>query len=425
MQTIGVIDIKKSLVVQAEAGEREKYKPIKSRLTEDDIPTPEKIAEIYTKKLGLKTLYIADLDSLVGEKRNLKSVLKIKKQFPDLKILLDGGFDNKKDIVRVLKKGIDYVIIATESLTDLSLLEKLKDYRDRIYISIDLKNGELIHKIEKWDQAETKHIVREIKSYGYKKFIMLDLAQVGTGRGLAEYLLNIKAAFPELEFITGGGIKDYRDVKIVKKAGFSGLLIASAFHNGSLGRAEINLIENDNLKGKIAWCITGAGHLLKESLAEIKYLKEKHSGWEVDIYLSDAGLEVLRIYGLYDRLKELNCEIHKDTSPSAAVIGRLYKGHYDFLVSSPTTSNTAAKYLYGISDTLVTNMMAHAGKAKVPVLIMPTDIDENLVSPAPDKMVDVFPRKIDLENTKKLKTVERVKVITHPNEVELWLKNYL
>lgn len=425
MEAIGVIDIKEGLAVQAKAGEREKYQPVKSRLAEEDVPTPEKIAEAYSKKLGLKTLYIADLDALVGEKTNLKSVLKIKKQFPDLKILLDGGLDNKKDIVRILKKGIDYVIIATESLTDLSLLEKLREYRDRIYISIDLKNGELIHKIKKWDQAETQQIIKEIKSYGYRKFIMLDLAQVGTGRGLAEYLLDIKAAFPELEFITGGGIKDYRDVKIVKKAGFSGLLIASAFHSGSLGRAEIKLIENDSLKGKAAWCITGAGHLLEESLAEIKYLTEKHSGWKIDIYLSDAGLEVLRIYGLYDRLKELNCEIHKDTSPSAAVIGRLYKGHYDFVVSAPTTSNTTAKYLYGISDTLVTNMMAHAGKAKVPVLILPTDIEESLVSPAPNKMVDVFPRKIDLENAEKLKTLERVKVITHPNEVELWLKNYL
>ncbi|RCW48752.1 MULTISPECIES: HisA/HisF-related TIM barrel protein [unclassified Halanaerobium] len=425
MEAIGVIDIKDGLAVQGKAGERQKYQPVKSRLTDEFTASPEKIAEAFRKKLGLKKLYIADLDAITGNDRNLKSALKIKKEFPDYNILLDGGFKNSKDVIEILKKGIDYAIIATESLSDLSMLEELKEYRERIYISIDLKNSRLIHKIKKWEQMEAQQIVKEIKLYGYQKFIMLDLAHVGTGMGLAEYLLDIKASFPDLEFITGGGIKDYRDVKIVKKAGFSGLLIASAFHSGSLGRAEIKLIEDDSLKGKIAWCITGAGHLLEETLAEIKYLKTKYPGWKIDIYLSDAGSEVLRIYSLYEKLKQLNCEIHKDTSPSAAVIGRLYKGHYDFVVSSPTTSNTAAKYLYGISDTLVTNMMAHAGKAKVPVLVLPTDIEENLVSPAPDKMVDVFPRKIDLDNAEKLKSVERVKVITHPNEVELWLKNYL
>jgi len=237
--------------------------------------------------------------------------------------------------------------------------------------------------------------------------------------------MKLKKSFPKLDFITGGGIKDYRDIKDLKKEEFSGVLIASAFHNGSLGKKEVDLIEDNQILNKIAWCITGAGHFLEESIEAISDLKQKYNKLEIDIYLSQAGYEVLKIYNYYKKLKNLDCEIHKDGAASSPIIGRLYKGHYDLLVCAPTTSNTAAKFIYGISDTLVTNFLAHAGKSKVPVLILPTDLDENLISAAPDKMVDVYPREIDLKNSQKLKSVAGVEVIKDPKEVALWLKNYL
>jgi flavoprotein len=143
------------------------------------------------------------------------------------------------------------------------------------------------------------------------------------------------------------------------------------------------------------------------------------------IYLSKAGYEVLKIYKFYSRLENLNCEIYKDNSASSPMMGKIYKGYYDLLVSAPTTSNTVAKFVLGISDTLVSNLMAHAGKSKLPVVILPTDIDKNIVSAAPDKKVNVFPRKIDLKNTEKLSQIIGARVISDPEEVESCLKEYL
>jgi len=74
---------------------------------------------------------------------------------------------------------------------------------------------------------------------------------------------------------------------------------------------------------------------------------------------------------------------------------------------------------------LVSNLLAHAGKSKLPVVILPTDIDGNLVSAAPDKEVDVFPREIDLKNTEKLSQMADTIVISKPEEVESCLKEYL
>ncbi|ADQ14381.1 histidine biosynthesis protein [Halanaerobium hydrogeniformans] len=426
MEAVAVLDIKHGIVVQGRAGDRENYQPIESRLIAADDKSPLAVAKAFYNKLAIKKLYIADLDAIMKkDEANIDEIKAIKKELPQVEIMLDAALLDFKTAQKYLDDFLDYYIIATESLNDLKYLAKFSDYSKKVIISIDLKNGELINNLEQWQDKTTRQIIEEIKGYGFKKFIILDIAAVGTARGIAAYIKELKNLFPELEFITGGGVKDYRDIKPLKKQGFSGVLIATAFHNGSLGRKEVELIENEKILFKIAWCITGAGHLLAESIEEIANLKNKYNNLEIDIYLSKAGFEVLKIYKLFNKLEELGCEIQKDSAASSPIMGRLYKGHYDLLVSSPTTSNTVAKFVHGISDTLVSNFLAHAGKSKIPILLLPTDTEEELVSAAPNKMVDVYPREIDIKNTDRLKGIDKLEIISDLEEVEQWLKNYL
>lgn len=128
----------------------------------------------------------------------------------------------------------------------------------------------------------------------------------------------------------------------------------------------------------VAWGITGAGHLLIESYEMMKQVSE-HA--RVNTFVSRAGEEVLRMYGLRKKLvkisgggylEELFLESeHGFSSPKS---GRFLLGKYDALVVSPTTSNTVAKIAHGIADTLVTNAVAQAVKGGVPVYIVPVDI---------------------------------------------------
>lgn len=427
LDAIGVIDIKDGIVVRGVAGERDKYSEVESRIIEQEIKTPLAAAAAFYNKLGIRKIYIADLDAIMSsdKENNLDKIREIKVEFPDLEIMLDAGFNNEFTPDIYLNNWLDYAVIATESLENMKFLSRLAGYKEQIIISIDLKDGELIHNIESWQGKSISEIIKEINSLGFKNYILLDLASVGTARGISGYIRKLKEEFSELNFITGGGVKDYRDIKVLKKLSFSGVLIASAFHNGSLGSKEVKLIEDDSVWFKIAWSITGAGHLLAESLEEIEKIINNNSKVKIDIFLSKAGLEVLKIYNQYQDIQNLNCDIYKEGAASAPIIGRLYKGHYDLLVCAPATSNTIAKFVHGISDTLITNLMAHAGKSKVPIFVLPTDIEEEISSPAPDKMVEVYPREIDLKNTEKLKSIKDLKVISNPNEVELWLKKYL
>jgi flavoprotein len=155
---------------------------------------------------------------------------------------------------------------------------------------------------------------------------------------------------------------------------------------------------------RLAWAITGSGHFLKETIELVRTLTN------ADVFLSKAAEEVLRCYHLTLNLPD-SCRLYKEGAASAPVVGRFYRGGYKALIIAPTSSNTVAKMVFGISDNLITNLYAHAGKCRVTSIVFPCDTDAELSSEAPDGMVAVYPRRIDLENTRKLADMEYTHVV--------------
>ena len=85
---------------------------------------------------------------------------------------------------------------------------------------------------------------------------------------------------------------------------------------------------------------------------------------------------------------------------------------------APTSSNTVAKCVYGISDNLATNIFAQSGKCRVDCIFFPCDTAPELKTMAPSGYVDVFPREIDLENVEKLKKFSNTTVVLSFKELE-------
>ncbi len=141
---------------------------------------------------------------------------------------------------------------------------------------------------------------------------------------------------------------------------------------------------------KIAWCITGAGHFLKESFDAFNIIKEKNPGLKVTSFLSRAAEEVVMMYGLENLLTRISngnyleeCFYESEQGASFPKAGRMLLKKYDALVVTPATSNTTAKLAYGIADTLVTNVVAQSIKGNVPVYVVPVDIQGYVKSRMP------------------------------------------
>jgi dihydromethanopterin reductase (acceptor) len=153
-----------------------------------------------------------------------------------------------------------------------------------------------------------------------------------------------------------------------------------------------------------AWVLTGSGHFFTESFQMIRELEH------CDVFVSKAANEVMRMYKLKLDFPGTMRVLH-DKTASAIPVGEFYHGVYHTVVIAPASSNTVAKCVWGISDTLATNVFAQAGKCRVPSIVFACDTAPELETMAPHGLVKVYPRKIDLDNTERLKAFERTRVV--------------
>jgi flavoprotein len=163
------------------------------------------------------------------------------------------------------------------------------------------------------------------------------------------------------------------------------------------------------------WALTGSGHFFKECLHMAGELEE------IDLFVSKAASEVVRMYRQDFKLPRAT-RVFRDTTASAAPVGLFYYGVYHTLIVAPATSNTVAKCVFGISDTLVTNVFAQAGKCRVPAIVFACDTGPELDTEAPKGMVKVYPRDIDLKNTESLKSFESTTVVESLEQLEAALQ---
>jgi dihydromethanopterin reductase (acceptor) len=170
---------------------------------------------------------------------------------------------------------------------------------------------------------------------------------------------------------------------------------------------------------RLAWALTGSGHFFTECLDLMSRLEA------FDLFISRAAAEVVRMYKTEFRGLPASTRIFKDTTASAAPVGLFYQGIYHTLVVAPATSNTVAKFVAGISDTLATNVFAQAGKCRIPAIVFACDTAPELETQAPGGVVKVFPRRIDLENVERLKRFEATEVVLSMAELEHSVKQRL
>ncbi len=238
---IPVIDILNSEVVHAVKGERASYKPIKSKLFESSDPV--KIIKVLESKFKFDECYIADLDAIIKKNPNftwLKEILDI----TGIDILLDPGISHFEDILIYAKYRIKKLILGFETIEDFNFIDEALKFlgQKRIIISFDMYKGKIISKNKDILVENPLKIIKNLEDIGIKEIILLDLFRVGQKLGgIPPLYLEILNLFTG-NVLVGGGIRDYEDLLNYKKAGFSGVLIATALYDGTINIEKIRKI---------------------------------------------------------------------------------------------------------------------------------------------------------------------------------------
>jgi phosphoribosylformimino-5-aminoimidazole carboxamide ribotide isomerase len=242
---IPVVDIRGGKAVRAVAGDRQRYAPLVSRWTQS--VEPATVVRAVHDAFGLPACYVADLDAIESRARsadrsdspapgNRCAIAEMCRS--GIRLTLDAGVTTVEHAVELAELGVNQVVVASESLPDPDALAAIVRALgpEHVTFSLDLKLGRPLVACAGWNQVTPLAIGDIAVHCGVRRLIVLDLAAVGTGTGLASLPLceSLRQRHPELHITSGGGVSSLDDVHRGASAGLDALLIASALHDGRL-----------------------------------------------------------------------------------------------------------------------------------------------------------------------------------------------
>ena len=182
-------------------------------------------------------------------------------------------------------------------------------------------------------------------------------------------------------------------------------------------------------KLKVAWGITGAGDKIAEIVEVMKDLKvQAEDKVEIHVFISKAADTMLKFYRLEDEIKKNFPKFMVELNANSPFLAAwLQNGKYEFLLIAPCSSNSVAKIVNGISDTMLTNAAIMSLKAFRPVYILPTDYRESVVSTLlPNgKELKIRVRKEEADQVRKLEATEDVHVFESPQKMREFFLEWL
>lgn len=221
MDIIPVIDIMAGQVVHARHGRRENYQPLKSPLCRN--AQPQHVVEDLLQFYGFQTLYIADLDALMGAAQTAL-LGELAEAFPSLRFWVDKGLPDV-GMLPEFKACRFTPVIGSESLDDRSV-DLLADRRRDCILSLDEMGGKVLGPTSLLERPELWP----------DRVILMNLSRVGSEggpdfAGMQRMLTEHSAGH---QFIAAGGIRDLSDLARLKLMGLSAVLLATALHAGAL-----------------------------------------------------------------------------------------------------------------------------------------------------------------------------------------------
>jgi phosphoribosylformimino-5-aminoimidazole carboxamide ribotide isomerase len=229
IKIIPVIDLKDGVVVHARQGQRDRYRPIESKLCRSsDIYD---VIRAFLSLYDFTDFYIADLNALCNQGNHDGLINEVLKSFPDNRFWLDRGYRQLEQLIN--QRGNSLPVLGSESYSEDTISE-IEASRDNCVLSLDYSlTGELGAKRLFYDQ-----------NYWPESVIIMTLARVGGNTGpdlqlLQEFCLK----YPDKNFIAAGGIRNRQDLHDLQQIGVKSALVASALHSGAIDGNDIAKLE--------------------------------------------------------------------------------------------------------------------------------------------------------------------------------------
>jgi phosphoribosylformimino-5-aminoimidazole carboxamide ribotide isomerase len=225
-EIIPVIDLMGGVVVHARAGQRDRYRPLaRSCLT--DSPLPHAVVAGLLALHPFRRLYIADLDAIGKRGDHDKAIAGLAAAFPGLEMWVDAGVATAEEAAAAMRLPAARLVLGSESQEDCRLLATLDEAP---ILSLDMRGAERLDPTGLFERPDLWP----------RDLIVMTLARVGAGQGPdLEALGDVLRRAPGRRVWAAGGVRGAADLASLRQLGCAGVLVATALHDGRLGRREL------------------------------------------------------------------------------------------------------------------------------------------------------------------------------------------
>lgn len=236
-RVVAVVDVKGGRAVHAIKGQRDAYAPVTCPWCSDG--SVQELVAGYENTFSIRDIYMADLDAIMTGVVNQAAHewLVAWRSRSGGSIMVDAGITSKASFDAITKLGHETIILGTESIPSPALLEDIGTSRDLV-ISIDVKDGHVLSPVEEWARATPVDLARILASWQPAAFISLNLSRVGSRTGIDPVAVAI-AGKVDVPVLLGGGVRAVDDIAEARGAGLAGVLVATAFLDGSITPADL------------------------------------------------------------------------------------------------------------------------------------------------------------------------------------------
>ncbi|HET8728338.1 MAG TPA: HisA/HisF-related TIM barrel protein [Alphaproteobacteria bacterium] len=223
-----MIDLMRGEVVHARQGKREGYRPVRSVLCRG--AEPARVVDGLLQLFPFRTLYVADLDAIGKRGLHLGVLRALRRAYPDLELWVDAGFADRAALKAWLAEDIGHPVIGSESVGDPELLVAAQEDCTPI-LSLDFDADRL---------RGPAPLLSAPERYWPRRVLAMNLLRVGGSDGPdLRLIVELAGRRPGCDVYAAGGVRGVEDLRRVADAGAAGALIASALHDGRLGRDEL------------------------------------------------------------------------------------------------------------------------------------------------------------------------------------------
>ncbi|MDL5363022.1 1-(5-phosphoribosyl)-5-[(5-phosphoribosylamino)methylideneamino]imidazole-4-carboxamide isomerase [Halalkalicoccus sp. NIPERK01] len=226
-EVIPAVDMQEGEVVQLVQGERG---------TEKRYGDPAEAARRWVEA-GARTLHLVDLDgAFEGERKNAPAVEAVLETVDgEATVQLGGGIRTAEDAIGLLDRGVDRVILGTAAVENPEIVREVSDeYANSVMVSLDAKGGEVV--VSGWTEGtglDPAEAAARYEELGAGAILFTNVDVEGQLEGVKTGPVERIADAVGIPVVASGGVASLDDVRALKAAGASAVVVGTALYEGS------------------------------------------------------------------------------------------------------------------------------------------------------------------------------------------------